>query len=62
MVAQQTIGGPAQVTTIESGDEGEVQQKMDRVPHSHMLMVFWNRLRRTLPVEDHQIGNLAKIP
>jgi hypothetical protein len=58
---EKQIGGPDIVTPINSGDQGVVQSKIDRVPHSHILYVLWNRLRtRPLPVQDHQIRNIAK--
>jgi hypothetical protein len=61
LAIERQIGGPDRVTRIEKGYEGRVTQKIDRVPHSHLLYVFWNQLNRNLPVQDEQIKNLSHV-
>ena len=58
---EKQMGGPDIVTRINSDDEGVVQSKIDRIPHSHILYVLWKRLRRPLPVQEHQIKNITKL-
>jgi hypothetical protein len=55
------VGGPNLVTQIQRDDTGTVEQKIDRVPHNHILYVFWDRLKKSAPVRDEQIKLLKKM-
>lgn len=51
-------GGPDLETPLTVGDEGTVSKK---VPHVHMLYVFWQRLKKDLPVSHGQIHLLDRL-
>ena len=57
-IQQLQIGGPPIVSQINVGDEGIVRTKHEQ---AHMLNVFWERLKRVLPVTHNQVHNLRQI-
>jgi hypothetical protein len=57
-VQQLQMGGPPLVTQINAGDQGTVQVKHAQ---AHMLSVFWDRLKRVLPITHDQVHKLRRI-
>jgi hypothetical protein len=56
------IGPGVGQVRLRIGDMGVIQKIIDRIPHSHIVMVFWSRLNQVVPIPDHQLGFLEVLP
>ena len=47
--------------TINEGDEGEIRQIVDLVPHAHVVTIYWPRLQLETVLPDKLLADVENL-
>jgi len=60
-IVEHQMNGPDRVYNMEEPDTGVVRRIDHEHPHQHWLIVFWNRIQKTLGVPEDKFQYLEKV-